>query len=737
MNHFKDITLDIEEYLLSVRGHMRRHSYNGPSQLSGFDRLDNFLKGFSTLEVTKDEEPNDTWFWMWENREALKNFIVEERNYLFNDLAAKTLTNAYVFKTGHNGKILENPQFMFLRVASALYFPDLEKVKMAYDEMSQLRYVPASPTLLNAGATIPQMSSCFLVKLDDDLISISWAMMCISLISKTNGATGISLGSLRTNSQVGTAGISKGTGQVAKIYDAITSYVDQGGRRPGASQLCQFIWHLDIQMHINLTRKIGDERDIMHACDTSVATYNLFWERVEKDENWSLFCPTDVPGLDTLYGEEFEKAYLAAEQKGLARKVVKANDLLVSMATVLIESGRPYVINIDAINNKSNMKNIGFISTLNLCQEIALPADRLRIPACNLSSTCLKTKVVNGKFDFQMLAADVTSQIHNLNAVIERNYYPLPQIEFANRESLPVGIGAQGFIDAVMKLDLLFDSEEARQLNRMIAACTYYNALKASCEIAKVKGPYSRFQDSPFSKGILQFDMWGVEPIEPHVWGQSGSWAELRADIMKYGVRNSQLTTAQPTASVSTITDNGEAWEPFYSNYFLRITQNGEFTKINPYLKEDLEKLNLWNKKTIEWIQSRKGSIAGLSSIVKTNDANMIERLIYLEKKHRTVFEYSQKVILEMAADRGPYTDASQSTNIYMRKATTPKIAKCLAYANKLGLKTLIYYLRSQPARTPIDIVRAPEELIPDENDEKMFICSRVNSSADDCLMCQ
>lgn len=730
---FKNTTTDIEQYLSLVKNQMRRYQYED-NPISGLSRLDSLMNGLSTLEPKKLDEPNDTWLWMWENRDKLKEFVVFERNNLFTELAAKTLKKSYLLKEGFNGEAIENPQFMFLRVASALHYPDIERIQQTYNDMSTLRYIPASPTLLNAGLTIPQMSSCFLIKLDDNMCSITWTMMCIALISKTNGATGISLGSLRTHSPIGNNGISKGTGQVAKIYDAITSYVDQGGRRKGATQMCQFIWHQDIQTHIGLTRKLGDERGHIHDADTSVATYNLFWKRVENNEPWSLFCPREVPGLDTLYGEAFEAAYIAAEQKGLARKVVNAVDLLTDIATVLIESGRPYVINIDSINLKSNMQNIGFISTLNLCQEIALPADNLRIPACNLSSTCLSTKVVNGKFDFQMLIEDVVAQTYNLNAVIERNYYALPQIEFANRESLPIGIGAQGFVDAVMKLDLLFDSEEARQLNKLIMACTYYNALKTSCEIAKVLGPYQRFKDSPFSKGILQFDMWGITPIEPHMWGQSGSWEDLRNDIMKYGLRNSQLTTAQPTASVSTITDNGETWEPFYSNYFTRSTQNGEFPKLNQYLKEDLEKLGLWNDKVFDWIQVNDGSIQGISSFIKTTDESIIKRLQYLEKKHRTVFEYSQKVILEMAADRGPYTDASQSTNIYMKKATTPKIANCLAYANKLGLKTLVYYLRSQAARAPIKTIRVANEF---EVSAEPLVCMRTNSSAENCISCQ
>lgn len=728
----KDTPESFEDYLMAVKFRMRKIEYVVPEK-TGNTRLDIHLMEMANLEPVKLDEPNETWLWMWEHRKELGEMVDFSRDQLFTQMSAKTMAKTYLMFNKKIERIIERPQYMFIRVATTLNFPDLAKIKKCYDAMSTFEYIPASPTLFNAGTTISQMSSCFLIKVPDNMQSIAWTMYSITAISKANGATGISMGSIRTNSAINNSGVSKGTGQAMIIYDKITDYVDQGGQRAGASQFCQFIWHEDVMMHIGLTRKLGDVRKHIHRADTSVATYNLFWERVDQGGDWSLFCPTQVPGLDVAYGDEFRRLYLEAERTLTPRNVVKAQRILDMIAEVLIESGRPYVINIDAINEKTNMSNIGFISTLNLCQEIALPADKYRIPACNLSSTCLKSKVVNGSFDFVKLADVVRDQVYNLNAVIERNYYPLPEIEFANLESLPVGIGAQGFADVLAQMKLSFDSDEAKDLCLKISACTYFNALWASCEIAKVKGPYPRFAGSPFSKGILQFDQWNVKPLEPYHWGQEGDWDSLRADIIKYGVRNSQLTTAQPTASVSTLTDNGETWEPFYSNYFTRRTQNGTFSKLNPYLRNELIELDLWNDRVLTWIQYQEGSVQGLGKFVGRN-------LDLLEKRYRTTFEYSQKTILELASIRGPYIDSSQSLNIYMKNPNVKKVSECLKYSNRLGLKTLIYYLRTREARSAQKVMKINDQGSNDQgsNDQQTkteeLICSRDNS---ECVSCQ
>jgi ribonucleoside-diphosphate reductase alpha subunit len=708
---------------------MRKHKYPVvPS--TGNARLDVHLQAQANCNPVKTEEQNSTWLWMWEHRDALNNILVHQRDDFFDELGAKTMIDGYLLRVGFDKEIVERPQLLFLRVASALHHPNLSKVTKVYNEISTFVYMPASPTLFNAGLTFSQMSSCFLLKMQDNINSILWCMNAQGLISKANGAVGISYSSLRSGTSIGFNGVSNGVVQPELVSGKICEYINQGGHRDGASQNELAIWHIDIQRHIKLTEK-DDPVNSLEKANTSIGTYDLFWERVNSDSRWSLFSPDQVPGLDTAFGDEFNRIYLEAEQKGLAGKSVLARDLRDSIAETLIRTGRPYVINLDAINKKTNMGNIGFISTLNLCQEIALPADEMRIPSCNLSATCLRNYVKKNSFgvlhfDFQQLASSVRQQVENLNAVIERNYHPLPEIEFSNKESLPIGIGMMGLNDVLQQLGINFDSKEASELIEKISACTYYNALFASSEIAREVGPYPAFKSSKFSQGIFQFDQWNVIPLEPSTWGQEGSWDFLRQKVMRDGVRNSQLTTQQPTGTISSISGNSEMTEPLHANVYTKRTKAGDFVMINQYLEHELTELDLWSEEMFNWIFHQDGSIKGLSEIWKSEFDFIQDQLEIIEKKYRIMSEYSQRIIIDQAALRAPYIDGSQSMNINIVNPSVRLVSDALSYSQKKGLKTICYYLRSNK---PISAIKVVPKTRPVAK-----VCTRSDS---DCKSCQ
>jgi len=706
----KTVPKTVEEYLTLVKPLMRRISF------AKFDINQNDPNYWqmvrqamtASIDPIKLDEPNDTWLWMWENRKALDKIRNPRYNDILSFLNVATFEGSYLLHSTFKGRLIEDPSFLFLRVASALHRPNLKDVTRVYNDMSKLLYIQASPTLFNAGLTISQMSSCFLLFINtDSLLGIRWSFDCIAAISKTHGAVGISLSKLRSQTAIGVSGMSEGIGPVEKIINDIIVYVNQGGHRPGAAQITLAFEHLDILNHIVATRKIGDHDKLLSKADTCVAMRDIFFEREKNNESISLFCPSEVD-LTGLWGQDFTNAYLQAEKSGKTRKMVKAREMLEEIAISLIEGGRPYCINLDTANRKSNMRNVGIIKSFNLCQEIALPADDKRIPSCNLCSICLSTFVENGKFNWEELTRVAREQVKNLNQVIKRNFYALPEIEFSNFETAPIGIGFQGAYDAICKMDMLYDSPEADEWEAKVCACVYFNALTESVEAAKEFGRYKRFEGSAFSEGILQFDMWQDEAkefgrpeikiIQPAEWGQVGSWDELKEDIKLYGTANSQLTTSQPTAGVTLLTGQSEGWEPRYSNVFVRSTNAGDFLEVNRHLQDDLQELGLWHDDTITWLRYTNGSVQGLVNMVETDDQNIIDRLNFIEMKYKTVWEFSQKTILRKTVLRGPYIDASQSTNIYLKDATVGKVMNVLRLSNSLGLKTLIYYLRSREA---------------------------------------
>jgi ribonucleoside-diphosphate reductase alpha subunit len=721
----------VEGYLLAVKHLMckikKEQDLLDPKDPQYRFKLNRAFK--KDLEPIKTTEPNETWLWMWENRLDLQDILDPSVNSRLTYFGIVQLEQTYLLRSSANSPILELPHFLFLRVACALHFPNFSQVHQHYMDMINLKSIPASPTLFNAGLTISQMSSCFLLVMGDSLLSIEHKKFCMSLISKYNGASGFSVSDLRSGSAIGHNGIADGILPNLIVVDKSILYVNQHGHRPGAAQGCLAIWHVDIHRHIEATKKTGNVAHRVAKLDTSIGCYDLFFDRVDKDENWSLFDPAQFfdanhePMLGSIFGKEFEKMYTDAEKAGKARKTVSARALLDLIGEVAMESGRPFMINLDAINRKSNMKNVGPVKSLNLCQEIALPADEERIPSCNLGSICLRMLVdpITKKFDWKELGRLSEEQVINLNAVIDRNFYPLPEIEFANRETRPIGIGFQGAIDAILQMDMIYDSPEADRWMEMVVACASFNALKKSCDLAEKDGPYSRFEGSPYSQGKYQFDLWNDEArekglpereiIEPAEWGQiEESWDQLRAMIIKIGLRNSQILTSQPTSSVSTITGNGEAWEAFYTNIFTRRTQNGSYLQVNAYLQKDLEDLGLWNGDTVDWIRGQSGSIQGLTEMVDTVDPKIIARLQYLERKHRTIFEYSKKVIIRQAAIRGHYIDGSQSTNLHFAKSEVEQFTAAIVYANKMRNKTLAYFTRTLPAQDAIKFTVSKSE---------------------------
>lgn len=745
----------VEEYLLSVKHLMRKIRY----ERIELDVNDPYYRQKArkalkhSLEPIKTNEPNETWKWMWENRHALNEIIQHDRDDVLTYQGVNALMKSYLLHEKYNGRLVESPQFLFLRVASQLHYPDLEAVKNSYLDRSIFKFIDASPTLFNAGLTINQMSSCFLLTAyEDSLYAIRNTLDSLMAISKTHGAVGISFRHLRTHSPIGVTGLSQGTMPIAKIADEEIQYVNQGGQRPGAGQVTQSFEHLDILEHIEATRKIGAEDRRLKKLDTVVAFRDIFFERYKNNEDITLFCPSEVD-LTHLYGEEFTKAYIEAEKSGKGRKRVPARKLLEEVAISLLQSGRPYCINVDTINLKSNMQNVGVIESLNLCQEIALPADEQRIPSCNLASICLLSYVDENGFNWKELSRVVREVVKNLNQVIRRNYYTLPEIEFANRETAPIGIGFQGAFDALCKLDIAYETDEATRWEAIVCACTLYNGLLESVEEAKKYGAYEKFRGSPLSNGIFQHDMWQVEAkrlglppieiIEPSAWGQEGSWEELRQLIMTHGVYNSQITTSQPTAGVTQITCQSESWEPRYSNIFVRETKAGNFIEINPVLQERLEKIGLWHDETIAWIRMNHGSVQGLSNQIDA-DPNTLKEVKRIEEIFKTVFEVKQRSILDKAAARGPYIDASQSTNIYLQAPSVKKVMNVIEYANEKRLKTLIYYLRTKAASNASQwILEAPKSKI-----KPSFLNRTVSSSSDSseglvctrqagCLSCQ
>jgi len=622
-----------------------------------------------------------------QHKERLDAAIIYDRDFEFDYFGFKTLERSYLLRM--NGKVVERPQHLFMRVAVGVHGSDIDAAIETYNLMSERWFIHATPTLFNAGTPKPQLSSCFLLSMTEDSINgIFETLQRCALISQSAGGIGLSIHNVRaTGSYIkGTGGTSNGIIPMLRVFNDAARYVDQGGgKRKGAFAVYLEPWHADIFEFLELKKNHGKEelraRDLFYALWIS----DLFMERVKSDSDWSLLCPNEAPGLYDVYGEKFEALYHQYEQEGRARKTVKARDLWTAILESQVETGTPYILYKDAANRKSNQQNLGTIRSSNLCTEIIEYTAPDEVAVCNLASLALPKYVVNGQFDFDKLVEITRVVTRNLNKVIDINYYPIPEARNSNMRHRPIGLGVQGLADAFILCGMAFDSEEARQLNKDIFEAMYFAAVTESCDLAEKSGAYETFQGSPMSKGLFQFDLWDVTPSGR--W----DWASLRERVKKHGLRNSLLVAPMPTASTSQILGNNECFEPYTSNLYTRRTLAGEHIVVNKHLMRDLVRLGLWNDEMREAIMAANGSIQGIEVIPQN-----------IRDIYKTAYEISQKVIIDMSADRGAFICQSQSLNVFMEAPTFAKLSSMHFYAWQKGLKTGMYYLRSKAATDPI-----------------------------------
>ena len=620
------------------------------------------------------------------NAEELDSKIIYNRDFGYDYFGFKTLERSYLLKI--NGQIVERPQHMLMRVSVGIHLDDLEAVTDTYELMSKKYFTHATPTLFNSGTPKPQMSSCFLLTMQDDSIDgIYDTLKQTAKISQSAGGIGLSIHNIRsTGSYIsGTNGTSNGIVPMLRVFNDTARYVDQGGgKRKGSFAIYIEPWHSDIFDFLDLKKNHGKEE--MRARDLFYAMWvpDLFMKRVEKNAKWTLMCPNECPGLYDCHGDEFDKLYLKYEKQSKGRKTIKARELWEKILESQIETGTPYMLYKDSANRKSNQKNLGTIRSSNLCTEILEYTSKDEIAVCNLASIALPMFVEKGEFNHQKLY-DVTARVtNNLNKVIDRNYYPVKEAENSNFRHRPIGLGVQGLADAFIQLRMPFTSEKAKELNQDIFETLYFAALNASVEESKKDGPYKTYKGSPISKGEFQHNMWGVEDKE-----LSGrwNWGKLRKDVLKYGVRNSLLVAPMPTASTSQILGNNECFEPYTSNLYTRRVLSGEFIIVNKHLLKDLVELGLWNEDMKQELMRSNGSIQDIKQIPDE-----------LKELYRTVWEMSMKDIIDMARHRGYFIDQSQSLNLFMEGATMSKLTSMHFYAWKSGLKTGMYYLRTKSA---------------------------------------
>ena len=618
-----------------------------------------------------------------QHADLLDSTIIYDRDFAFDYFGFKTLEKSYLLK--NNGKIVERPQHMYMRVAVGIHKHDIENAIKTYHLMSEKWMTHATPTLFNAGTPKPQMSSCFLLTMKDDSIDgIYDTLKQTAKISQSAGGIGLAIHNIRaTGSYIGgTNGTSNGIIPMLRVFNDTARYVDQGGgKRKGAFAIYLEPWHADIFEFLDLRKNHGKEE--MRARDLFFALWmsDLFMKRVEANGSWSLFCPNEAPGLSDCYGAAFENLYTQYETEGKARKTIKAQELWFKILESQIETGTPYLLYKDAANSKSNQQNLGTIKSSNLCTEILEFTSPDEVAVCNLASLALPRFVINGKFDHQKLY-EVSYQVtKNLNAVIDNNYYPVEEAKNSNMKHRPIGLGVQGLADVFIMLRLPFESELAKILNKNIFETIYFAAMTASKDLAMEHGAYQTYEGSPVSKGIFQFDMWNEKPTDR--W----DWDGLKAEVKKYGVRNSLLLAPMPTASTSQIFGNNECFEPYTSNIYTRRVLSGEFIIVNKHLLKDLVNLGLWNNAMKNKIIAANGSIQQIEEIPAE-----------IKELYKTVWEIKQRNLIDMAADRGAYICQSQSLNLFVDSPTTSKLTSMHFYAWKKGLKTGMYYLRSQAA---------------------------------------
>lgn len=666
------------------------------------------------------------------NADLLDSSIIYDRDFGFDYFGFKTLEKSYLLRV--DGKIIERPQHMYMRVAIGIHKNDLDSVILTYNQMSERWFTHATPTLFNAGTPKPQMSSCFLLAMKDDSIDgIYDTLKQTARISQSAGGIGLAIHNVRaTGSYIGgTNGTSNGIVPMLKVFNDTARYVDQGGgKRKGAFAIYLEPWHADVFEFLDLRKNHGKEE--MRARDLFYALWmpDLFMKRVEANGEWSLFCPHEAPGLHECYGDEFETLYQRYEAEGRARRTIKAQELWFAILEAQIETGTPYLLYKDAANRKSNQQNLGTIKCSNLCTEIMEYTSPDEVAVCNLASIALPRFVTDGQFDFEKLYEITYQATKNLNCIIDNNYYPVEEARNSNLRHRPVGLGVQGLADAFILMRLPFESDLAKLLNRNIFETIYFAAMSASKDLAKLHGPYETFEGSPLSKGLFQFDLWGIKPSDRY------DWESLREEVKQYGVRNSLLVAPMPTASTSQVLGNNECFEPYTSNIYTRRVLSGEFIIVNKHLLKDLVNLGLWNNAMKDRIITANGSVQHIEEIPAD-----------IRELYKTVWEIKQRNLIDMAADRGAFICQSQSLNLFVDSPNTAKLTSMHFYAWKKGLKTGMYYLRTQAATKAVQFTvekqagKSMEPLVPQieivQNNNEPEMNNGLSCSMEDgCVSC-
>lgn len=659
------------------------------------------------------------------NAERLDKAMVDKRDFGYDYFGFKTLERSYLLKM--DGKIVERPGQMLMRVSVGIHMNDIEAAIETYDLMSEKYFTHASPTLFNSGTTKAQLSSCFLLQMKDDSIEgIYDTLRQTALISQSAGGIGLSIHNIRAKGSFikGTNGTSNGIVPMLKVFNDTARYVDQGGgKRKGAFAIYLEPWHADVFDFLEMKKNTG--KDEARARDLFYALWipDLFMKRVEADGMWSLFCPHEAPGLADCYGAEFEKLYTKYETEGRAKKTIRAQDLWFAVLESQIETGSPYMLYKDAINEKSNQKNLGTIKSSNLCTEIMEYTSPDEVAVCNLASVALNrfANTETATYDHKKLYDVVYRMTVNLNRIIDINYYPVPEARNSNMRHRPIGLGVQGLADTFFAMRMPFESKEALELNNEIFETIYFAALSASSDLAEKHGPYQTYDGSPMSQGLMQFDMWGIKPTGKH-W----DWEALRAKVKAHGVRNSLLVAPMPTASTSQILGNNECFEPITSNIYVRRVLSGEFAVVNKYLVRDLIEQGLWDDKMRNEIIANNGSVQHIDRIPEET-----------KELYKTVWEIKQRAVIDMAAGRSPYIDQGMSLNVHMEEPNFGKLSSMHFYAWKAGLKTGMYYLRTRAAVNAVKFTvtqetkNAPKV---EEDNRAAMVCSIDNP--EDCVMC-
>lgn len=661
------------------------------------------------------------------NAKKLDEVVVDRRDFNYDYFGFKTLEKSYLLKM--NNKIVERPGQMLMRVSLGIHLNDIDSAIKTYNLMSEKFFTHASPTLFNSGTNKAQLSSCFLLSMKDDSIDgIYETLKQTALISQSAGGIGLAIHNIRAKGTFikGTNGTSNGIVPMLKVFNDTARYVDQGGgKRKGAFAVYLEPWHADVFDFLEMKKNTGKEeqraRDLFYA----LWIPDLFMKRVEEDGMWSLFCPHEAPGLSDCSGAKFEDLYKSYEEKGLAKKVVRAQDLWFAVLESQIETGSPYMLYKDAANEKSNQKNLGTIKSSNLCTEILEYTAPDEVAVCNLASVALNRFVENSngntRYDHKKLYDVVYQMTVNLNRIIDINYYPVVEAKNSNMRHRPIGLGVQGLADTFFEMRLPFESSAALKLNNDIFETIYFAAMTASKDLAQKNGPYQTYKGSPVSEGIFQFDMWGVKPTSGN-W----DWAALKNEVREYGVRNSLLVAPMPTASTSQILGNNECFEPITSNIYVRRVLSGEFAIVNRYLVNDLIKLGIWGDKMRNEIIANNGSVQNINSIPDE-----------VKALYKTIWEIKQKSVIDMSAGRGPYIDQGQSLNVFMEDPNFGKLSSMHFYAWKSGLKTGMYYLRTRAAVNAVQFtVKSDAPVARKSQEEEMagMVCSIDNP--EDCVMC-